>query len=167
MKTREQEYKEKWVIKSQSDEDLKKIAKDLFNGLIYCDRQCSERDLISRFMPIMFMGPSVPVKPKYPSENKDLQGQRDNVLYDIVERGEDEKRYQDELINYNIEYKIYQDQYLPTIGLIYEYFSACGPMSVNGGPIFMSLRLLNKDDSAKMFDYYNQYKEAREKVDNF
>jgi hypothetical protein len=167
MKMREQEYKEKWVIKFQSDNDLKKIAKDLFNGLIYCDRQCSEHDLISRFMPLMFMGPRSPEKPKYPSENKNLQGQRDNVLYDIVERDADEKKYQEELINYDIEYKIYQEQYLPTIGLVYEYISQAGPMCVNGGPVFMSLRLLNKDDSAKMFDYYNQYKEAREKVDNF
>ena len=41
MEKRELEMKEKWgPIKSQSEDDLKKIAKDLYNGLIFCDRQC-------------------------------------------------------------------------------------------------------------------------------
>jgi len=40
-------------------------------------------------------------------------------------------------------------------------------MAINGRPIFMSLRMLNQDDTKKMFDYYDQYKEIREKADNF
>ena len=42
-----------------------------------------------------------------------------------------------------------------------------GPMAVNGKPTFFSGRFLNIEDTKKMFDYYNQYKEIREKADNF
>lgn len=39
MESRELEIKEKWSpIKSQSDDNIKQIAKDLYNGLIYTDR---------------------------------------------------------------------------------------------------------------------------------
>lgn len=38
MNQRELEIREKWgPIKSQSDDSLKQIAKDLYNGLIYTD----------------------------------------------------------------------------------------------------------------------------------
>ena len=40
-------------------------------------------------------------------------------------------------------------------------------MALNGGPMFTSLRLLNIEDTNKMFSYYETYKELREKVDNF
>ena len=33
--------------------------------------------------------------------------------------------------------------------------------------IFMSLRMLNKEDSTKVWEYYEKYKEIRETADNF
>lgn len=168
MDQRELEIKEKWApIKSQTDEDLKGIAKDLYNGLIYTDRHCSQHDLMSRFMVLMFMGPQAPSKPKYPSEDKDLQGSRDNVIYDIVQRDADQAKYEEDLKWLEVEEKYYKEQRLPSIGLIYEYLSQAGPMSMNGGPMFMSLRMLNREDTKKMFEYYETYKEIREKADNF
>jgi|ERR1035437_5923771 hypothetical protein len=155
------------TVKSQPDEDLKQIAKDLYNGLIYCDRQCKPHEISQRFMVLLFMGPQSPTAPKYPSEDKDLQGKRDNVLYDLVEREADQKKYEEDVELYKIEKKNYQEKYLPSIGFIYEFLSASGPMGLNGGPVFMSARFLNKDDSTKMFGYYEQYKEIREKADNF
>ena len=45
-------------------------------------------------------------------------------------------------------------------GLIYEYISEAGPRSVNGMPVFMSLKMLTQDDTKKMFEHYEQLKSA-------
>ena len=71
MDPREQEIKEKWgAIKSQSDEALKQIAKDIYNGLIFTDRHCGNSDVSMVFMVLMFMGPKAPDAPKHPNKNK-------------------------------------------------------------------------------------------------
>lgn len=46
------------------------------------------------------------------------------------------------------------------IEFIYEYLSEAGPRSVNGKPSFMSLRMLNQDETKKMFEYYEKIKAA-------
>lgn len=167
MEPRELEIKEKWgPVKSQSDEDLKKIAKDLYNGLIFCDRQCPN-DIMSVFMALLFMGPRQPESPKHPNDPNSVQNNRDNALYDVLQRDADQAKYEEDMKWYKVECKYYEEVKLKSIGLVYEYLSAAGPMSVNGKPIFFSLRLLNHDDTKKMFEYYNQYKEIREKADNF
>ena len=51
--------------------------------------------------------------------------------------------------------------------MVYEYHKEAGPMSINGYPCFMSLRLINKDDNKKVWGYYETYKKLRESVDNF
>ncbi len=160
--------RETWgPIKSQPDEDLKQIAKDLYNGLIYCDRQCQPHEISQRFMVLLFMGPTRPTEPKYPSEDKDVQGKRDNVLYDLVQREADQNKYEEDVKLYDLAYKMYQEEYLKSIGFIYEFLSQAMPRGINGGPMFMSARFLNREDSEKMFKYYEQYKEIREKADNF
>lgn len=167
---KEQEIKEKWSgIKSQPEDSLKQIAKDLYNGLIYTDRHCEGREVMNTFMVLLFMGPKSPESPKYPSENKDIQGQRDNVLYDITQRDKDQKQYEDDMKWYDVEVKYYNEIYIKTIGLIYEYLDSPNrsPMAINGKPIFMSCRFLNIEDTKKMFEYYETYKEIREKADNF
>lgn len=141
----EQKYKNKWKFTETSDDDLKKIAKDIYNGIIYTDRHCRENNITMVFMPILFMAPG--------SNRKDgVDGQRDNKIYDILEREIEQKYY---------------EEYINQIGLIYEYLDKAGPMALNGQPIFYSCRFLSKEDTTKMFDYYEQYKEIREKADNF
>jgi hypothetical protein len=168
MKSREIEIKEKWgPLKSRSDDDIKQIAKDLYNGLIYTDRHCREHEIMSRFMPLMFMGPQVPTPPKHPNDNKSIENNRDNVIYDIIQRDLDQKKYEEDISWYDIEMKYYKEEYLNSIGLIYEYNTEAGPMGLNGGPMFMSMRLLNKVDTEKMFSFYETYKSLREKVDSF
>lgn len=119
-------------------------------------------------MPMLFMGPKKPTPPKYPSENKDLQGQRDNKIYDLVQRESDQKEYERLLAEYPYQLEYYEE-YLKTIGFVYEYYSSgnISPMAINGKPIFMSMRILNVIDTEKMFEYYEQYKQIREKADNF
>lgn len=42
-------------------------------------------------------------------------------------------------------------------GLVYEYLEKAGPRSVNGYPMFLSLRLLSQPDAVRMFDFYTEY----------
>lgn len=159
-------FEEKWKIQNKSDEDLKGLAKDLYNGILYTDRHCGI-DVASVFMCLMFMGPKPPKKPEYESSDATLDGKRDNVIYDLIQRDLDEDKYQLDMISYKEELKYYHDIYVPSIGLIYEYIKEAGPMCVNGKPIFSSMRMLNKQDTEKLFEYYEKYKEIREIADNF
>ena len=89
--------KEKWgPIKSQSENDLKKIAKDLYNGLIFCDRQCTN-EIMSVFMILLFMGPRQPEKPKYPNDPTSTENSRDNAIYDVIQRDADQKKYEEDI----------------------------------------------------------------------
>jgi hypothetical protein len=49
-------------------------------------------------------------------------------------------------------------------GLIYEYMSKRGPMYVNGYPTFLSVRLLSKEDTNKVFDIIEQLEIAEKAV---
>lgn len=164
-----EEIENKWILPNATDDELKQIAKDLYNNKIFCDRHLSQNDRIeSHFMVLIFMGPKKPEPPKYPSDNSNLQGSRDNKLYDLVQREEDQKKYEEELAQYPIEMGQY-NEYLKSIGLVYEYLDSgqTSPTSVNGKPVFLSCRFLNLDDTNKMFEYFEQYKSIREKADNF
>lgn len=166
--SREQEIKEKWgPIKSQSDETLKQIAKDIYNGLIFTDRHCGNSDISMVFMVLMFMGPNRPEPPKHPNDPTSIENERDNAIYDVIQRDEDQAKYEEDMKWYHKECEYYENERLQSIGLVYEYLSEAGPMAVNGKPTFFSLRLLNKADTEKMFTYYEQYKQIRETADNF
>lgn len=165
---REIKIKEKWgPIKSQSDEILKQVAKDIYNGLIFTDRHCREHEIQSRFMILMFMGPQPPKKPGHQSDNNTQDGHRDNAIYDIIQLDEDMKKWEEDMKWYDVEVKYFQEEQLKSIGMIYEYLSEAAPMGLNGGPVFMSLRMLNKEDSEKVWKYYEKYKTIRETADNF
>lgn len=158
----------KWTLPSLDDDKLKQIAKDLYNNEIFCDRHLSQNDRIeSHFMALLFMGPSEPTPPSYPSENSNLQGSRDNKLYDLVQREIDQKEYERKMEEYPKELEQYQE-YTKNIGLAYEYYeSSQSPMAINGKPVFFSVRFLNIEDTKKMFEYFEQYKSIREQADNF
>ena len=50
------------------------------------------------------------------------------------------------------------------IFMIYEYVEKAGPRTVNGMPIFMSYRSLNKEQFEKVMDYFNKIKAAIDAV---
>ncbi len=142
----ERKYKEKWSCKDQSDDYLKKIAIDIYNNEIFCDRHISQSNLVaSVFMPLIFMAPHSK-KSDSTSEN------RDSIIYDLLEKEIEEKYYK---------------EFIPKIGLIYEYLSERMSQSINGLPIFFSCRFLSQGDTKKMFEFYEKYKELRESIDNF
>ncbi len=49
-------------------------------------------------------------------------------------------------------------------GMIYEYLSEAGPRAVNGYPIFMSMNVLNREDTAEVYGIYNKLIEAEEEL---
>ena len=168
MTQKEKDIKNKWgAVKSKDEKDLKKIARDLYDGRIYTDRHCNQHEIMSRFMPLMFMGPQPPTAPHHPNSKDSVENNRDNAIYDIIQRDNDQKEYEENLKWYEIEMKYYKEEQLESIGLIYEYMDKAGPMAMNGGPMFISMHLLNKEDTDKMFSFYENFKKLREEVDNF
>ncbi len=171
---RKEEIRSRWDLASrtQSDDDLKKIAKDIYNGLIFSDRHLSNsRDITSCFMILMLMGPQAPKLPAYPEEKVvDKQDSRSNAIYDVIQRDIDQKKYDEDLNVYlPYEEECYKELWLNNIGLIYEYLNSpnLSPRGINGNPCFMSARFLNKVDTEKMFGFYEEYKKIRETADSF
>ncbi len=46
------------------------------------------------------------------------------------------------------------------IGMIYEHLSHAGPLSINGYPMFMSLRIVHKQDMKPLFEMYQKIESA-------
>ena len=157
----------KWKLPKREDKELKQIAKDIYNNRIFTDRHLSKHDnIMSTFMVLVFMGPKEPEPPKYPSDKITKSGNRDNRIFDILDRDKAQKEYEEKLKEFPKEQEEYK-KYLDNIGLIYEYYDKSGTLSINGNPTFFSANFLDKEDTEKMFEYYETYKSIREKSDNF
>ena len=50
------------------------------------------------------------------------------------------------------------------INLFYEYLDKAAPRSINGYPIFFSMRMLDKNDAARMIDFYNEVGKVMDKI---
>jgi len=50
------------------------------------------------------------------------------------------------------------------VGLIYEYLDRAGPRCINGMPMFMSMKIVVKEDMAMLIEYVQKYKEAEKTV---
>lgn len=48
--------------------------------------------------------------------------------------------------------------------MFYEYYTEAGNRSVNGYPIFMSMRYINIDDSTRLREIYEKIKEKKESL---
>lgn len=51
---------------------------------------------------------------------------------------------------------------LEDIGMIYEYIGKAMPRSINGYPIFSSMRILKKQDLKIMMEHFEAYKKLKE-----
>ena len=140
------------AVSSKTERELKDIAIAIYNNEVYTSFSIreSERSHMSMvFMPLMFMGPRAPF-----DGDTDTARLRANRIWEILEKDEDDRSY--------------KEDFLPSIGLVYEYFSAgTAPRSINGMPIFFSCKFLNLEDTDKLRDFYDQYCKIRETADNF
>lgn len=50
------------------------------------------------------------------------------------------------------------------VDFIYEYLDQAGPRSVNGMPVFLSMKTLTKPEADKMFEFYKKIKAAVDSV---
>lgn len=168
MDQREINFKDRWkAIPSKSDDFLKGIARDIYNGLIFTDRHCKQSEIKIRFLCLMMMGPKYPSAPGYKCKSDTIENKRENNIYDVIQRDDDQVKFEEDLVWYNIELNYYRENYLKSIGMVYEYLDKASPRSINFGPSFMSIKLLNIEDSKKVWDFYEIYKEIREKADIF
>lgn len=160
-----EDYKEKWraIERSKSDKELKQIAMDIYDGKIFCDRQCG-RDVGMVFIPLMFMGPTAPTKPEVESSD-DLVENRDKVADYFQEEEDLMNQYEKDLDEYEKEFEYYIENYAPSIGMVYEYISEAMPRSINGLPIFSSMEILNKEETEIMFEYFEKYKKIKEEFE--
>ena len=117
---------------------------------------------------MLFMAPKQPQAPQAKSgENQSIIDRRDNKIYDLIQLQKDQEQYEKDMVDYPFELEDYQ-AWLKELGFIYEYYTAGqSPMAINGKPVFFSMRLMCKEDTKKMLEFYNQYKEIRETADNF
>ena len=93
-------------INSSSDAELRQLALDIADGVVFTDRHINDISLLgSVFMPLLFI--------------------------------EDFDKMDD-------------------VGMIYERMSKANHMSINSYPIFMSFKTINKEDTKKVMEYYEE-----------
>jgi len=132
-------YNSKWSINTQSDDELNKLAHDIFDGKVYTDRHCLNIDEISsRFIPLNSL--------KSSKSPKTLSEKRDELLYEIMEKDIDDK---------------YFDDFIGNIGLIYSYINQASPISFNKGPVFYECKFLTKEDTSKLFSFIKNFSEIK------
>ena len=158
----------KWQHTSQSDEQLKQVAKDLYNNKIFSNLHLNEYDsLESHFMCMLFHAPQQPQKPQAKTDEDSIMNLRDSKIYNLIQLEKDLEQYEKDMADYPYELEDYQ-AWINDLGFIYEYYdSNQSPMAINGKPVFFSMRLMCKEDTKKMLEFYHQYKEIRETADNF
>lgn len=140
-------------VPSQTDEFLKELAKDIFNDKVFTAFMIPENQRAAMiktvFMPLLFMGPKHPH-----TSDVDTAKMRDNKIWEILDED-------DEIEDYN-------KNFVSSIGMIYEYYTA--PQSgrgINGFPCFFSCRMINCQDTEKLRDFYEKYAEIRKQADQF
>lgn len=145
-------------IPDRPEEFIKNLAKDIFNDKVFTAFMIPEAQrqhmLPMVFMPLLFMGP------RKPHDREDMTALlRENKIYEILEEDEEKEAY--------------ETKFLPSIGLVYEYYADENgnhnslPRSINGFPSFMSCQFLNLQDTDKLRDFYEKYAEIRKQADNF
>lgn len=97
------------------------------------------------FMPILFIGAA----PSTPSLSKNNQINRKNKLEHI-----------EEILKYKKETPE-REEYLKTIGMVFENYSKAGPRGINGYPIFYSCNIMSIDDTKRFIEMYKKYEEMR------
>ena len=144
--------------KDFTEDELKQIAKDLYNGAIFTSAHLNGGESpVSHFLPLMFLPPS---PPSNPLKKNDKKTDRSNLIEATLEFEEKQKEYE------KISEKC--DEYLADIGLIYAHRGDGEmPMAMNGYPVFEKCTIMDKKNTKAMFEFYTQYKEIRENADNF
>lgn len=150
---------DKWSIADNRDDVfLKSLAKDIYNNKVFTSNHCRPDEIMMVFMSFALMSPQ---PPKNPFNTDTIEGNRNHVIWDLLEKDELEKIY-----DYEHEYF---EAFRKNMGMIYEYMDSpnLSPTGINFLPCFYSFQYISVDDKKKLNDFYNQYKEIRELADEF
>lgn len=148
-----------WEHKVLTQEEMKILVKDVYDAKIFTSLHVRGYDmhLISMiFMPMVFIGAS-PTEPDFPTPVGNVRKDRKNKLLHL-----------DALENWRKELKEWQDEtpvrnaFIENIGMLYEDNSQAGPRGINGYPIFMSCKIVSKEDTDRFIEMYNKYVKMRE-----
>lgn len=149
-----------WKIPAPKDEKyLRNLARDIYENKVFTSNHIPQHSISSItmiFMPLIFMVNDIFGK-NYTEEDRDaklLEMERfnryDEYFTDIFNKtGKTENDLRKE--------------FYESIGMYYEYYTEQAPSSINGFPIFYSMRYISIDDSGKVSLYYKEYKEHIEK----
>jgi hypothetical protein len=108
-------------INPKRQDELKQLARDIVNNLVFTDKHIPEEQRIkmipSVFMPIVF-----------------LDEKQSKSILDMK------------------------------VSMFYEYYDKATPRSINGYPIFASMRMLIEDEERFVWDFHEKYKKALDDV---
>jgi len=143
------------LVKSKTDEELKSLVRDLDSGIIYTDihAQQNNANIMSVFMILMFLKDS----------GKKTGDTRQDKIYNILLESQRTEYFKS--IG-KTEDEVY-DEYVKSIGMIYEYMDKASPMGINGQPCFMSCQFLSKEDANRMWVFYGKYQEYKDLLKEF
>lgn len=137
-----------WKHNKLTDEEIKEIVRGVYDGKIFTSFQC--RDMVhSVFMPLIFLGGS-PTKPTATANNQENRKRK--------------LQYIEDCLDYELQTPA-RDEYMNSIGMLYENISKAGPMSVNGYPIFYSCHIMSSEDAKRFLEMYQKYEKMREEFE--
>ncbi len=134
-----------------ANDDMRKVIIRILNPGI----QHWELHLITSALSTIFysMNPRSYKQPPSPSIDLSLESKRDNLIYDLVQRETEQKKYESDFKYYSMEKSEYYNTVVPSIGFIYTYRDED------------KILFLNKENSNVLIQYYNHYKSIRLKID--
>ena len=132
----------KWIplIRTKSDDELKKLVLDFDKGIIFSDRHLRNIDDIrSVFSVLMFMG-----------TNRKTDNTRQDKIYNLLQDDAVEKYFKS-IGKTEDEARM---DYFKSIGMVYEYLDKQTGVSVNSYPTFFSCNFLSLDETEKFWEFY-------------
>ena len=139
-----------WEHKIRTEEELKELVRAVYDCKIFTSLQCDDYLIGSVFMPSMFMGAS-PSKPSNSTNNQINRKNKLQYIADMIEYEEDTPK---------------REEFLKTIGMLYEDNSKAGPRAINGFPMFMSCNIVSISDTKRFIEMYTKYEKMREEFEN-
>lgn len=134
-----------WKHQILSVDELKELVRGVYDCKIFTSLQCDNMAM-SVFMPIMFIGSA----PLFPTPTGNIRLDRKNKLNHI-----------DAVLVYESETSE-RENYIKSIGMLYEDYSKAGPMAINGYPMFMSCKIVSIEDTKRFREMYKKYESIRE-----
>lgn len=139
-----------WEHKIRTEEELKELVRAVYDCKIFTSLQCDDYLVRSVFMVSMFLG-SPPSKPSISANNQINRKNKLQYIADMIEYEEDTPK---------------REEFLKTIGMLYEENSKAGPRAINGYPMFMSCNIVSIEDTKRFIEMYKKYEKKREEFEN-